>query len=464
MKFNALLLNASSERAVANLHITQKYYFECRRPFIVYRIGDLGVATHSNPIASKAYDIYRKKVEDTIIRSLKPDEVINISLSEQLPNCNLSVMQNNALRNGALSTLSGFIRCSDEEDIDSHWNKPFKDLLLIGKKLFCFFLDQFENGLEEISLFNGRFNEDSAVILAAKHSQKNYRVFDIKDHMTLTYYEFYNMSLHNNEENCKRAKSFYVKSPTTGRQVSDKFMDAKFNNKPTNVKVYTGTQNKSYNKTGSILISIFASSDDEYRFLGQEWNGKIVNQIDEIKKLIEPVKDKLEFQVCVKLHPNMKSLNIEKLEQYRSLNSKNVEILMHDTKINTYDVLKKSDFVVVFMSNIGVEANYMRKKVIGIGGNPYSFLPILNQYYDGSTAIEAILSDRVKLKSKRASLIWLNYLWKYSDKNHGIIFDEKLNFGRFKEPIKIFPLWKVMILYLKIKIIYLRIRSRNFRL
>ena len=57
-----------------------------------------------------------KKVE-ILIRSLKPDEVINISLSEQLQNCNLSVMQNNALRNGALSTLSGFIRCSDEEDM-----------------------------------------------------------------------------------------------------------------------------------------------------------------------------------------------------------------------------------------------------------------------------------------------------------------------------------------------------------
>ena len=84
------------------------------------------------------------------------------------------------------------------------------------------------------------------------------------------------MSLHNNEK-IARAKRFYVKSPTTGRQVSDKFMDAKFNNKPTNVKVYTGTQNKSYNKTGSILISIFLLQMMSIGSLPR-WNGKIVNQ------------------------------------------------------------------------------------------------------------------------------------------------------------------------------------------
>jgi len=66
---------------------------------------------------------------------------------------------------------------------------------------------------------------------------------------------------------------------------------------------------------------------------------------------------------------------------------------------------------------MGFEATFAKKKSISVGGSPYHALPITEKAYSGWECAEMIKTNKIKIKSKLASIIWMNYLWKYSQEN-----------------------------------------------
>ena len=74
------------------------------------------------------------------------------------------------------------------------------------------------------------------------------------------------------------------------------------------------------------IISVFVSSDDEYRFIGSDWSKyTILDQVESIRELINSkLSDKFDF--VIKMHPNQKSIHKSTMNKYKLL-SKDVMVL-----------------------------------------------------------------------------------------------------------------------------------------
>ena len=273
---------------------------------------------------------------------------------------------------------------------------------------------------------------------AAIATGKSYIVYDFKK--AGTYYIFNNISLHSVQENHRRALKYYCDNPARASEVAREFVQSKIDGIATYERSYTELQQK--NKiTVAIdnmkkIISIFPSSDDEYRFLsGGEWGAPIVDsQIEEIWNLVQNVDEK-KYQVIVRMHPNMYGLSKKIIHQYLLIERvfEHCSVLLPEDSSSTYTLIDKSYCVICFCSTVSVEANYLRKYVINIGGTPYYNLPISNYVDSGVNAASLINNNKLKNKSRRASIIWMNYLWKYSDKNQYINSSEIKMADRGKE-------------------------------
>ena len=119
------------------------------------------------------------------------------------------------------------------------------------------------------------------------------------------------------------------------------------------------------------------------------------------------------------MHPNMITLSKDIINSYFQLEKEfdNCNVLAPQDNTSTYSLIEDSDVVICFCSTVGVESNYMGKKTIGIGGSPYYLLNIVNKVLNGKEAAELICKDKVKAKSKKDSVIWMNYLWYYTQNN-----------------------------------------------
>ena len=120
-----------------------------------------------------------------------------------------------------------------------------------------------------------------------------------------------------------------------------------------------------------------------------------------------------EYNIIVRMHPNMVAMDKQIYNRYIQLKrSPNIHLIEPASGASTYELMFKSDFVVSFCSTMGVEATFAKKKSISIGGSPYHGLPITEKVYNGHECAEIIKKNEIKIKSKLASIIWMNYLWK----------------------------------------------------
>ncbi|MDB2369496.1 hypothetical protein N9W92_01020 [Planktomarina temperata] len=414
---NVLFLNMPSGYPVKELHASLSGAHDIQKIIILPRKQ---FTTHDNPLGSIFSRKYRNCIEDEIIKFFPHAEVIEMDFRNFDHRPKVSKSVSSKIQVSVLCSINSYLRVSNKSELSWYWIKIYENLNILSNNIFLWFYDYLrENQNINLFCFNGRFCEELPSIEAAKLNASNYFVYDLKDHKTKTYYIFKNTSLHSFTENCRRAKRYYLKDVKLANSTAKKFMWNKVNGIDTYEKSYTSNQNAKLQPGSKRIISIFPSSDDEYRFLGEEWNGLVVDQLSEIRSFLLNLEKISDYQIIIKMHPNMKTLSKKTLKKYFEFENHfaQVTVMRPNSKINTYDVINKSDLVVVFCSTVGVEANYLRKRVIGIAGSPYFNLPIVNRAKSGSEAAKFFDSMDIKLKSKRASIIWMNYLWKYSDEN-----------------------------------------------
>lgn len=314
---NGLFLNMVAFYPVAELHFAQKHHLN--KDSIIYKCDGSIRYCHVNPFGRKAICRYCNTRSDDIIRKLNiKSKVIPISQSVNLIGSNLIISR---IENAVMSSIASLTRISDRNDLDDRWGKAYLNIFESSKLIYSFFDKEFNQGLETLLMFNGRFCWDGAARSAAIFNSKNYLVYDFKK--TTSYYEFNNISLHCVNENHNRALKFYLLDPLTARKVAEEFIESKINGIPTYEKSYTELQQK--NKISIKLpenkkiISVFPSSDDEYRFLSGEWGGLVVeSQVREIWELVENIDNK-QYHMVIRMHPNMKGLSAKVVNSYKRL-------------------------------------------------------------------------------------------------------------------------------------------------
>lgn len=114
---------------------------------------------------------------------------------------------------------------------------------------------------------------------------------------------------------------------------------------------------------GKKVIGFFTSSQDEFQFLGPEWQRHSwESQYEAYDLVLNTLKDE-DFVAYLRVHPNLatkahecflrEKAGIEWLQERHP----NLYVIWHDQPVNTYLLLDKSERVFVWDSTVGLEAN-----------------------------------------------------------------------------------------------------------
>jgi hypothetical protein len=325
------------------------------------------------------------------------------------------------LKNAVLSGIASHTRISEEKYLSLKWinsKHDIQDAAIKQHKALSRIIKI--HSIDELYCFNGRFSCSKAAIYAASVNKINYIVYDLN--RGFNHYSFRNKSLHSISENTKRAVDLYNKDPTMAEKTADTFYKRKRLNLKTYEESYTKSQKKGLVTFDEKLqiVSIFTSSDDEYRYIGSDWGEGtvVVDQIEEIKVLIDGLNDK--YNIIVRMHPNQGGMPRRMLDIYNRELSHRCKLVLPASKIDTYEIMDRSDYVVTFCSLIGPEAIYADKKLVTIGSSPYVKLNIGINVSNGFLAAKVIVSGKSKM-DKNGAIIWANYLMSYNDKLPGFI-------------------------------------------
>ena len=130
------------------------------------------------------------------------------------------------------------------------------------------------------------------------------------------------------------------------------------------------------NNQGKKVVTIFNSSLDEYE--GLEGFGPYFysNDNEGIKQICESLESHSNIKLYLRVHPNLRELDNSQNKFLREniSNLKDVELIAAEDSVDTYELIQKSDIVIVFGSTVGAESAFAGKNVILLGRAAYENL------------------------------------------------------------------------------------------
>jgi hypothetical protein len=423
-KINISYLNlaAQSPSLELNFSISEKMYNETKHKHIVYMCDKALNSCSVNVLnkksicnictykAEKGFKIFNKRNPNSELRRISKKDFLKLNK----PKVSNKIFDD--LLFGVHSTISSQLRLDNMDLLDKHWSKIKDEMIISSLNLFHFFNKELSSkNVKNFILFNGRLNCARPLTISSKLNNVDFTLFDGNINGKVPIISK-NQMFHSLNFQKKTALKVYVENFKESRALAKSYIERKINKVEVDDHAYiknqiTGHIDKeilAYNKP---IITIYVSSDDEYRFLGNDWNDYgIVDQIECIKEINNSVlSDK--FSIIVKMHPNQKYLHKSIQDKYINL-SKNMHILFPENKTDTYSLLMKSEIIINFCSTVGVEANYLRKPVVQIGPSRFCGLPAANYVKTASEAIEIIKSNKYKIMPIRASIVYFTFYMK----------------------------------------------------
>lgn len=381
--------------------------------------GELESCT-ANPLHSKSVCNYCKfRSMDAISDVTDNVDVKFINL--QSMNCAVDERINQSLELGVMSSMASAVKAQSYEQLHDNWKVFHNKMLGSAKKLYNYFKTEIEvNKYDFIFMFNGRFGEVKPVLEATRDSGIGYGLVEVKK--SLHEVVFINELIHSIDGNTRRAFKCYEENKELAKQNAEIFYGKKSKNEDTGDPVYTKNQHagmlpEEIIDTNKKIIAIYPTTDDEYKFIGKEWDGFVPeDQVEEIEKLAK-ILDEDKYILVVKMHPNQAHTAENILGRYLNLKNEYKHIIVEESmsKKDTYALMNKADFIVNFASTIGVEACYARKVVIAIGDTTFSKMDIAYRTTSGEEVGRLILSGKLKPKPVEGAIIWGNYLSTYAD-------------------------------------------------
>ncbi len=142
-------------------------------------------------------------------------------------------------------------------------------------------------------------------------------------------------------------------------------------------------QSEHYEKSkNEILVTYFSSSDFELEAVTDLCPHNLFDsQLNALNWLVGYFGKNQNIKLVIKMHPNQEKLNEKIKSHWKNFEKNNIEVIMPESTINSYSLMKKSDLIIVYGSTIGMESAFWRKKVINLFNCYYSNPqnPILNE-------------------------------------------------------------------------------------
>jgi len=194
-------------------------------------------------------------------------------------------------------------------------------------------------------------------------------------------------------------------------------------------------------------IVIFTSSEDEFAAIGDAWKQPIYKTQDEgIKRIADALRDEMDLEIWVRLHPNLKTAPKKLLEPYLAISCPNLHLIMPEENVSSYLLMDNADKVVSFGSSMGIEATYWGKISILLGMSFYKGLRVTyeaNGHEDGvSLILDNSLNPLDKLPAIKYGFYFGNFGITYKHFKKTGIFTGTIEGWDFSIPNKISALQK----------------------
>lgn len=202
-------------------------------------------------------------------------------------------------------------------------------------------------------------------------------------------------------ENCLRSWENTKRTAIEKIRIGQSFYEKRRNGQQAGDYVYTSSQKlgalpKNYDSTKKNIV-IFTSSEDEYSSVSNKVDQYYIfsSQYDCIKYLSENIEDD-SFHFIVRIHPNMRGLNVDYHNNlYLLREKKNVTIISPEDDTSSYTLLDIAYNIVVFGSTIGAEAIYWGKPVVLLGFAAYYEWNCCSIPTDKQEVIEAVKKPKL---------------------------------------------------------------------
>ncbi len=414
----AVFLNMASMSPTIELHAAQIQELIRRNNQVIAYIckGALKNCT-ANPFGRKSICQFCHMRAKAALTELNV-ETKTISLKNHSPEVEKDVAE--VIDTAVMSSLASATKCQYKEQLTTKWLNAYRSMQQASRKLFNYFINECEeNKLEFVFLFNGRFACAKPALLAAQKKGLGFGLYDVKK--SLHEFVFVNELLHSIKGNSRKALKGYIKNPKLAKANADIFFTKKLKNEDTGEPIYTASQQQGLlppqiENSQKKIIAVYTTSDDEYRFIGKEWDGFVPDdQVTEIQGLAR-VLDPCKFELVVRLHPNQASTPENTLQRYLDLSRQYpiISVVEPLADVDTYTLMLRSDVVVTFASTIGVEACYARKPVVIIGSTTFTKMNI-GYTVDAGEKAGFLINQDIKAKPIRGAIIWGNYIAAYKD-------------------------------------------------
>ena len=292
---------------------------------------------------------------------------------------------------------------------------------------------------EAVSVFNGRFFETRPFYELAKLRKIPVRINEVAtvspspDEMEFRHFVVQNCLPHDvdgfaskirecwrlpnrsEDEKCKIATEFF-EARRKGRPSATSDLpgfDGVFTRKQVLGRLPENFDPKKHN------IVIFNSSEDELSSIDREFESHALYrvQIDGIKAVARMLKDRPDYHVYLRVHPNLIPIKQPYHLMLYKLSEEfdNITVIPADSPCSTYDLIDVAEKVVVLGSTAGVEATYRRKPVILIGSALYYRLDVAYKPRTEDEFRTLLLTDDLPPKSFDDALEYGYYIKQRAD-------------------------------------------------
>ena len=233
------------------------------------------------------------------------------------------------------------------------------------------------NDINKLYVFNGRFLHERAVWDASKLQHIETFLFET----TRNRYHVREKGFHDRINNQIEMLNFWDQSKLTLKKKIS--LGSKY------FELLRSKSNPFLSHGGSELTTdkpyfvYFSNSDDEAVGFWESWDEKLGNQIEVVKKLQEFFDEQEDFELIIRLHPNLQSKSESQKRDWSMVrNTRNSKVLAANSQVPSYKLLDHSLGVITFGSTIGLEAAFSRTPSLLLADSGYDMLGVCDKPND----------------------------------------------------------------------------------
>lgn len=240
---------------------------------------------------------------------------------------------------------------------------------------------------DKVILYNGRHLEARPIMDICLDNHIEVEVMELIETSDVNVFypvKFCNTLPHSIAANQKVIEEVWDKSSVQEEEkriIGESFYLNRRNKKRAGDKIYTLQQKQGELPCdwddNRINIAIFNSSEDEFAGLGDEWDSLKLfkDQMNGIKLILRHFKDNKNYHFYLRIHPNLKNVRYKYHTDLYQLPEifNNVTVISAADSVDTYQLMDRSEKIIVFGSTMGIESAFWEKPVILLGPSVYYY-------------------------------------------------------------------------------------------